>query len=95
MDGRARTVEDTFALLSTGVGVPVESDVHIPVADEFLDGADVVASVQQVSGESVAEGAAIDPLVDAGRAGDLAHGLLGTAWAEVVAVYCSPLQCGG
>lgn len=40
--------------------------LHIAVAEEFLDGADVVAPFKKVGGEGMAEGMAGDRLTDAG-----------------------------
>jgi len=65
-----------------GVG---HSGFEVFVADEFLDGADVVAGFQEVDGEGVAEGGAGDGFGDAGQLGCFSDGSLGAAFAEVVA----------
>jgi hypothetical protein len=49
---------------------------YVPVAEELLDGADVVTALQKVGGEGVAEGVAAGTLVDAGRADGAGHGAL-------------------
>jgi hypothetical protein len=59
------------------------------VAKELLDGADVVAGLQEVGGEGVAEGVGANRLGDASAAGRLADGSLGTAFAQVMAAECA------
>ena len=54
------------------------------VAEEFLDGTDVVAIFQQVGGKAVAEGMATDALVNAGPLGRFPDRLLQTALVYVV-----------
>lgn len=49
---------------------------HVAVAEELLDGADVVTALQQVGGEGVAKGMATGTLVDASRADGAGHGSL-------------------
>ena len=57
------------------------------MAEEFLDGADVVAIFEQVGGEGVAEGVATDGLIDACQFGRFSDGSLRAAFAEVMAAY--------
>lgn len=58
-------------------------DVFVP--EEFLDGADVVAVLEEVGGEGVAEGVGGDVFVDVGGVGGGADGFLEEAGVEVVA----------
>lgn len=58
-------------------------DVFVP--EEFLDGADVVAVLEEVGGEGVAEGVGGDGFLDAGFLGGGADGFLEEAGVEVVA----------
>jgi hypothetical protein len=46
--------------------------LHIAVAEEFLDSADIVAVFEEVDGEGVAKAMAADALLDAG----LEHGFM-------------------
>jgi hypothetical protein len=48
----------------------------VAVAQELLDGADVVTALQQMSGEGVTERVAAGALVDPGRADGSGHGAL-------------------
>ena len=48
------------------------------MAEELLNGADVVAALQQVGGEGVAEGVAGHPFVETGFAGFLFRALMNT-----------------
>ena len=75
-DGEAAALED--------VGVD-HGGFDILVAEQFLDGADVVAILQKVGGEAVTEGMRGDGLVYFGEAGGLSDGLLENAWVGVVA----------
>jgi hypothetical protein len=61
------------------------------VSKELLDGADVVAALQEVGGEGVAEGVAGDALVEAGITGRLFDRALQDTFVEVMAA----LQAGG
>ena len=55
------------------------------VSEEFLDGADVVAVLEEVGGEGVAEGVGCDMLLDAGGFGSGANGFLEEGFVDVVA----------
>lgn len=55
------------------------------MAEEFLDGADVVAALQEMGGEAVPEGVTAGGFGDAGRAEGKFHGVLKVFLAEVVA----------
>ena len=57
---------------------------EVLVAEQILDGADVVSILEEVGGEAMAERVARDPLPDPGLAGSGGDGLLGGAWAEMV-----------
>ena len=72
--GEAAPVED--------VGVD-HCSLDIFVAEQFLDGPDVIAVLQQVGGERVAKGMGADTLGDAGLAGGLFDGFVQTAGVEV------------
>ena len=74
--GHAAALED--------VGVD-HGGLDILVAEQVLDGADVVAVLEQVGGEGVAQGVAGDALVDAGQASGAMNGPLQAAGADVVA----------
>lgn len=58
---------------------------HVAVAEELLDGADVVAALQQVGGEGVAERMAGHPFVETGLARCILHRPLQDALMEVMA----------
>ena len=68
-------VEDTFAALSTGVGVD-HGSFQVFVAEEFLNSADVIASFEEVGGEGVPKGVGGDVLVDTGKLNRFFDGLL-------------------
>jgi len=55
------------------------------VSQQLLHGADVVALLEEVSGEGVAKGVGGNPFGDPGRPGCLTDGLLDAAGVEVVA----------
>jgi hypothetical protein len=57
------------------------------VPQKFLDGADVVVVLQEVSGEGMAEGGGANPLGDARRPGRSPDGLLQAAFVQVVAAH--------
>jgi hypothetical protein len=57
----------------------------ILVAQQFLDGADVVAVLEQVGGEAVAKDVWDDGLGDVGSSGGLAHGPLDQSLVSMVA----------
>ncbi len=61
-DGQAAPLED--------VGVD-HGGLEVFVAEQVLDGADVVTALQQVGGKGMTEGVAGDALVDTGLAGGL------------------------
>lgn len=61
------------------------SGFDVFVAEEFLDGADVVAGFEEMGGEGMAEDMRGDMFVDLGGAGRLAHSFLDAAFVEVVA----------
>ena len=58
--------------------------LHVLVAEEFLNRADVVAVGGQVGGEAMAQGVRGDVFVDAGLAGGIAHGALDGAGVDVI-----------
>ena len=63
------------------------------MAEQFLDGSDVGAGLEEVSGEGMSEGVASGLLGDPGAADRLADGSLETGFVEVVAM--SPAcNCG-
>ena len=64
---------------------------HVLVAEELLHGADVVAVLQEMGGEGVAEGVAGRRLGDPGEADGGAHGLLEDRLVEVVAAVLASL----
>jgi hypothetical protein len=70
--------------LAEDVGVD-HGGADIGVAEEFLDGADVVAVLEEVGGEGVAEGVAVDALLDFGLAGGVGDGFLEGVLVAVVA----------
>ena len=55
------------------------------MAEEFLNGADVVVGFQEVSGKTVAEGVGADPFGDSRRLGCSAHGFLQATFVNMVA----------
>ena len=69
MDAEGAAVED--------VGVD-HGGGDVAVAEELLDGADVVAGLEQVGGEGVAQGVAADSLGEPSGERRLTHGFLGT-----------------
>lgn len=74
--GQAAAVED--------VGID-HCRLHVLVAEQFLDRADVVTVLQEVGGEAVAKGMAVDALGQAGLLGRPTDGLLQSALVDVVA----------
>ena len=54
------------------------------VTEEFLDGADVVAALQEVSGEGVAEGVTADAFGEVGGSGGLFEYFLESAFVEMI-----------
>ncbi len=58
--------------------------LHVAMAEELLHGADIVAVLEQMGGEGVAEGVTGDALGEAGQSGGLADGALEPGGAEVV-----------
>ena len=59
----------------------------VAVAQEFLDGADIVAAFQQMGGKGVAEGVAAGPLCDAGEHDGVFDGTLDYGFVHVVAAF--------
>ena len=57
---------------------------NVFVAEEFLDGADVVAALQEVSGEGMAEGVTADAFGEVGGSGSLFECFLESAFVEMV-----------
>ena len=55
------------------------------VAEEFLDGSDIVAGLEEVGGEGVAEGVGGDVFVDFCEAGGFLDGALNGGFVDVVA----------
>ena len=49
------------------------------VSEEFLDGADIVAVLEEMGGEGMAGGVATDVFGDVGRSGGLIEGFLNAA----------------
>jgi hypothetical protein len=72
----------TAAIKDVGVD---HGGFHVFVAEEFLDGADVVAVLEKMGGERVAEGVTTDALGDLSVAGGLFEGFLEAAFVEVIA----------
>jgi hypothetical protein len=77
---RVEWAADAAGAVSEDVGVD-HCGADVAVAEELLDGADVVAALEEVGGEGVAEGVAGDPLVEARLAcstldGTLHHALV-------------------
>ena len=83
--GRQQAVGGAF----DGTAAAVEGVEHrrrrVAVAEQLLDGADVVAALQQVRGEAVPERVRTDRLVDAGGTGARMHGLLQDRFVQMVA----------
>ncbi len=75
-DGEAAAIED--------VGVD-HRRADVLMAEQFLDGADIVAVFEEVGGERVAEGMAGDPFLNFGLTGGGADRFLERAAADVVA----------
>jgi len=75
---------DAEAALVEDVGVDHRGR-EFPVAEQFLDGADVVAGFEQVGGEAVAQCVAGGRLGDAGGTDGAADGALDAALVQVVA----------
>ena len=67
------------------VGVD-HGDFDVFVAEEFLDGADVVAVLEEVGGEGVAEGVAADAFGEVGGSDGLFECFLESAFVEMVAL---------
>lgn len=63
-------LQDTFASLSTGVGV-VHGGLDVFVAEQFLHGANVVSILEQVGGKRMAEGVGGNMFVDLCAAGEI------------------------
>ena len=57
----------------------------IGVAKQFLDGTDVIAILQQVGGEAVAEGVGADALGDTGEFGRFVNRFLHTVFVQMMA----------
>jgi len=85
-DGEAALVED--------MGVD-HSGFDVGVAEEFLDGANVVAVLQEVGGEAVAEGVGADALGDAGELGGFVNGFLHAVFVQMVAALRPTAGVGG
>jgi len=85
-DGEAALVED--------VGVD-HGGFDVGVAEEFLDGANVVAILQEVGGEAVAEGVGADALGDASELGGFVNGFLHAVFVQMVAALCAAAGVGG
>lgn len=56
------------------------------VTKQFLDGADVVAILQEVSSEGMAEGVTTDPFCDFGTSDGLLKGFLESTFVQVIAL---------
>ena len=84
-----------------GVGAALEDmgvyhgGADVFVAEEFLDGADVVAAFQQVGGEGVPQHMGGDVFGDACFAGGLTDGFLDAAGVQVVAAEQAAARVGG
>jgi hypothetical protein len=65
------------------VGIDL-SGGDVGVAEEFLDGADIVAGFEEVGGEGVAEGVATDGFRDLGELNGGANGALEDLLIEVI-----------
>ena len=64
---------------------------HILMAHQLLNRADVLAALQQVGGEGMAEGVGRSRLCDAGRQHSVAHRFLDHTGIQVVAPLLAPL----
>ena len=93
-DGVAREVERAPHAEGAGVeDVGVDHGRrHVPVSEKLLDGADVVAALQKMGGEGMAQGVAADGLGDAGGARGVAYVALDGGF---VAVVTAALSGGG
>ena len=82
-DSPAAAVED--------VGVD-HRRLQVPMAEQLLDGADVVAVLQQVGGEAVTEGMAGSVLDQPGSAHGVPEGALDRGLVEVMSPDCAAFQ---
>jgi len=81
---RVEWTSDAASAVLEDVGVDHRRG-YVAVAEELLHRADVVAPLQEVGGEEVAEGVAGDPLVEAGLSSCILHRALHDALVEVMA----------
>lgn len=65
--------------------------LHVAVPQQFLDGADVLATLQQVSRKQVAERVTAGRLADSGPQDRQLHGLLDQGWVEALPALRSDL----
>ena len=77
--------DDAAIALVEHVGVD-QGGFDVAMTEEFLDGADVVAVLEEVGGEGVAEGMTTDALGDGGRSNGLFEGFLESAFVKVIAL---------
>jgi hypothetical protein len=81
---------------ANGEPTPVENvgvdhrGLDVLMAEQLLDGPDVVAVFEQVGGKGVAEGVTAHRLVDTGQAGRLPHGSLRGTFSQMMAVKSYP-----
>jgi len=71
-----------------GVGVD-HGGAHILVAEQFLDGTDVAAILEEVRGKRMAEGVTTDAFLDARFSGGFLDGALQNGGVEVMAAFFS------
>ncbi len=65
---------------------------YVAVAEEFLDGSDVVAGLEQVGGEGVSERVARRGHADSGSSHGVLHGPLQDRFVQVVAARSSGVE---
>jgi hypothetical protein len=75
---------DTAAGFREDVGIDLGGG-NLGVAEEFLDGADIVAGFEEMGGEGVAEGMATDGFGDLGELDGGADGALEDLFIEMMA----------
>ena len=85
-DGQAAALED--------VGVD-HGGADVLVAEQFLDGANIVAILEQMGGKGMAKGMATDALLDARFLGGFLDGALKSRFVHVVAAFFAAARVGG
>jgi len=85
-DGEAAALEDVPFDYAQDAGVD-HRRFHVLMAEQLLDGADVVVVLKQVGGKAMAEGVGTDGLGDANGFGGSVDGALDAALVQVVATH--------